>query len=151
MPMLVKRIRIQWILGFMAAAILIGCVGSTKDQTELAASVSPTHAATSSAQPNAKSATGFYAKENIVGPIQKRSDDIRRCYEVQLEKQPGLSGRIDLSWTIAKDGQVTELTTKGLPEVAPCVAKVIKSIRFLPPHGTTQKVSDYPFVFRSEN
>ena len=104
MRMLVNKLSIRGTMVFAAAAMLAGCVSSTKDQTEVASSVSQTKTTTSSAQPNAKSAEGFYAKENIVEPIQNRSDDIRRCYEVQLEKQHGLSGRIVLSWTIAKEG-----------------------------------------------
>ena len=97
-----------------------------------------------------KTSNGFYAKDDIERPIRKRSDDIRLCYEAQLEKSPGLAGRLDLSWTIAKDGSVTELTSKGISEVAPCVEDIIQGIRFRPPYGTTQKVSDYPFVFKAE-
>ena len=132
-----------WIAFFAAATLLAGCAGSIKDRVE-------NKTAEADEETISKTSDGFYAKDDIERPIRQRSDDIRACYEAQLEKHPGLAGRLDLSWTIAKDGGVTELTTKGMSDVAPCVAEIIKSIRFRPPYGTTQKVTDYPFVFKAE-
>ena len=131
-----------------AITLLGGCAGATIDREQVVPQGSKNKTTKDATQ--SKTSSGFYAKDDIERPIRQRSDDIRLCYEAQLEKSPGLAGRLDLSWTIAKDGSVTELTSKGISEVAPCVENIIQVIRFRPPYGTTQKVSDYPFVFKAE-
>ena len=81
-------------------------------------------------------------------PVQRRHLAIGACYEEQLKNHPKLEGRVDVSWTIGKDGRVTQVATEGLKEVGACVAAVIKSIRFRPPLIGCGDISDYPFVFK---
>jgi len=93
---------------------------------------------------------GFCAKEDVERPVRGRVGDIRACYEAQLTHRPRLEGRVDVMWTIGKDGRVVKVATTGLKEVGACVATVIKSIRFRPPEIGCEVVSNYPFVFALE-
>ena len=86
----------------------------------------------------------------MVLPVRRRAEDIQVCYEAQLKNLPGLSGRVDTTWVIGKDGRVSRVVTTGPEVLGACVAKVIKSIRFQPPLIGCEVVSDYPFVFHLE-
>ena len=136
---------------FFAAATLVGACATTSNVRTDTPEIVPTPAVEEikKAAPKARTSRngGFYAKEDVEGPIKRRAEDIRICYEDQLIFHPKLTGRMFVTWTIGNDGRVTEVATKGLKEVGPCVAQVIMSIRFTPPYGVPQVVSDYPFVF----
>jgi len=90
---------------------------------------------------------GFCAKEDVERPIRRNLREIQACYEDELVLHPELSGRVDASWTLAKDGRVKEVVTTGLKELGACIAEVIRDIRFVPPNVGCEVVSRYPFVF----
>ena len=126
---------------------LIACAGASNESlpsSSRAAGVS-SHQSTKT---STGASTGFYPTNAVERGVKSRVKEIQVCYQKQLEISPKLEGRIELSWVIAKDGRVTELTTKGMPAIAPCIGDVIRSITFLPPFGATQVVSGYPFVFK---
>ena len=127
-------------IAFFTVATLLGGCGTT--------SVAVENATKSSGTTHIRTTRGFYAKEDVVRPVNLRARDIRACYEEQLIHHPKLTGRVDATWTIGKDGRVTEVATTGLEKVGACVATVIKSIRFRPPYGVCEVISDYPFVFK---
>ncbi|MEE2902422.1 MAG: AgmX/PglI C-terminal domain-containing protein [Myxococcota bacterium] len=126
---------------------LFACAGASNESlppSSRAAGVS-SHQSTKT---STGASAGFYPTDAVERGVNSRVRDIQVCYEKQLEISPKLEGRIEVSWVIAKDGRVTELTTKGMPAIAPCIADVLRSITFLPPFGATQVVSGYPFVFK---
>ncbi len=70
---------------------------------------------------------------------------LRPCYERALPTHRTLAGRVELRFTIASDGRVSQSRAYGLPEapeVATCLADVIRATTFpRPANGTL------PFIF----
>ena len=100
-------------------------------------------------QPNAqgdldKTIIRKFIKQNIVR--------IQYCYEKQLLAKPGLKGTVQVQFFIAPDGRVTTSTANGVdPDVASCVAGVIKKITFPKPNGGGGVQVNYPFTFHAAN
>jgi len=89
------------------------------------------------------------------GAIQKvvnaHMSQIQRCYEVQLLKNPGLSGKIVFDWVISPSGGVSSArqvsSSLASPMVSTCILALIRTWRFPQPVGGAVQVR-YPFVFR---
>lgn len=89
------------------------------------------------------------------GAIQKvvnaHMAEIQRCYEVQLLKNPGLSGKIVFDWVISPTGGVSSArqvsSSLASPMVSTCILALIRTWRFPQPVGGAVQVR-YPFVFR---
>jgi len=142
--------------GFFVVAILMGGCGATSmtttDDPDEVSEV-PVERGTESGvqtQIEVPGGSGFCDKHDVVLPVRRRAEDIQVCYEAQLKNLPGLSGRVDTTWVIGKDGRVSRVVTTGPEVLGACVAKVIKSIRFRPPLIGCEVISDYPFVFHPE-
>ena len=142
-----KYIKAHSLLSLFIMCGLIACAGASSDSLP-PSSRAKGASAQETTQTSTGTSAGFYPTNAVKRGVNSRVRDIQVCYEKQLEVSPKLEGRIEVSWVIAKSGQVTELTTKGMPEIAPCIADVIRSITFLPPFGASQVVSGYPFVFK---
>jgi hypothetical protein len=142
----------RFIAFFAVATLLGGCATistATKDDADVVSGLPVEGATKRSDKAHVKAATslGFCAREDVERPVQLRAGDIRACYEEQLKHRPNLSGRVEATWTIGKDGRASKVVTTGLKEVGACVATVIKSIRFRPPEIGCELISQYPFVF----
>ena len=89
-------------------------------------------------------------KDGIQAVIRDHLREIRRCYEVQLQREPGLSGKVVVRFAIGADGRVTksEATTRMHPDVDACLLRVIDGMVFPPPEDGSAEVT-YPFVFRA--
>ena len=145
----------RFIACFAAATLLGGCGTisiAAKDDADVVSALAVEKTTKSRGKTHTKAATspGFCPKEHVVVPVERRHVAIGACYEEQLKNHPKLAGRVDVTWTIGKDGRVTQVATEGLEDVGACVAKVIKSIRFRPPLIGCEIISDYPFVFKLE-
>jgi len=136
-------------IAFITVATLLGGCGTTSIPAKDDSAVTSGLPVKSCGPPEARPANirAFCPKGALEEPVQLRSEDIRACYEMQLKDQPGLSGKVDVSWTIGTDGRVCKISTTGLKEVGACVAKVIQSIQFQPPGIGCEVISKYPFVF----
>lgn len=90
---------------------------------------------------------GIVAKE-----VRSRLGAVKACYERALKRNPRLSGKIVLHWTITAAGTVTavetETDTMGDNEVTGCIRSLIARWRFPAPSGGSVEVS-FPFVFQS--
>jgi outer membrane biosynthesis protein TonB len=90
---------------------------------------------------------GLVAKE-----VRARQGAIKACYERALKRNPTLSGKIVMTWTITAAGTVSgvdvETDTLGDSEVASCIKSLIARWRFPAPAGGTVTVS-FPFVFQA--
>jgi hypothetical protein len=97
-------------------------------------------------QPNAQ---GDLDKAIIRRYIKRNIQKITYCYEKQLLAKPGLSGTVSTQFFITPNGNVASSSGSGVdPEVANCVADVIKGIEFPKPKGGGGVQVNYPFTFR---
>lgn len=87
--------------------------------------------------------------------IKQRIRSITRCYESELRKNPGLAGKVTVTFTIQERGNVTGAkateNTTGSPAVADCVTRAISRFRFNPGPDGGSVTFRYPFVFQPQN
>jgi len=98
-------------------------------------------------QPNAQ---GDLDKAIIRRYIKRNIQKITYCYEKQLLVNPKLAGTVATQFFIAPSGQVASATATGVdPDVATCLAEVIKRIEFPRPKSGGGVQVNYPFTFRT--
>jgi len=94
---------------------------------------------------------GACDRTTIKKVVQQHKGEIRKCYEKRLLKNPRLSGKVVMRWTIGKTGAVTRATVKldtiAKPGVSQCVQGVFKSMVFPAPRGGGICIVSYPFRF----
>jgi hypothetical protein len=97
---------------------------------------------------DAANVTGSYDKSIIRRYIRRHLSKFSYCYEKELLANPALSGTVTAVFVIAPNGRVASATADGAdPEVASCVADVVKAIEFPKlERGESVKVT-YPFIF----
>jgi hypothetical protein len=96
------------------------------------------------------SAEGDLDKAIIRRYIKRNIQKIQYCYEKQLLAKPTLAGTVSAQFFITPNGTVAQSNGSGLdPEVASCVAEVIKNIEFPKPKGGGGVQVNYPFNFHS--
>jgi hypothetical protein len=90
---------------------------------------------------------GLVSKE-----VKARIGAIKACYERALKRNPNLSGKVVIHWTITAAGTVSgvdiEQDTLGDAEVASCMKSLVARWRFPAPAGGSVDVS-FPFVFQA--
>jgi hypothetical protein len=97
-------------------------------------------------QPNAQ---GNLDKAVIRKVIKMSKTKIAGCYEKALAITPTLAGTVQVQFFVKPDGTVATATAAGIsPEVADCVAAVIKSLAFPKPKGGGGVQVNYPFTMR---
>jgi outer membrane biosynthesis protein TonB len=88
----------------------------------------------------------------VAKEVKSRLGAIKACYERALKRNPNLSGKVVIHWTITQAGTVSgvdvEQDTLGDAEVASCIKSLIARWRFPAPSGGSVDVS-FPFVFQS--
>lgn len=84
--------------------------------------------------------------------VRARQGAIKACYERALKRNPTLSGKIVMHWTITAAGTVSgvdvEQDSLGDSEVGSCIKSLIARWRFPAPAGGNVDVS-FPFVFQA--
>jgi len=85
---------------------------------------------------------------------------VKECYEMALESQPDLAGKLSVRFTIAGyeeyGGLVTESTVMNdsslihATDLVECVRETMYAIRLKQPEGSGQVIVSYPFKFRPE-
>lgn len=82
--------------------------------------------------------------------IRRHISDVKLCYEQQLEKKPGLSGRLMVQFTIAPTGEVVasalQSSTMGDAKVESCTVQAVWRWEFPRPEGGGIVDVTYPFV-----
>jgi hypothetical protein len=90
---------------------------------------------------------GLIAKE-----VRARLGAIKACYERALKRNPTLTGKIVMHWTITAAGTVSgvdvETDTLGDSEVSSCIKSLVARWRFPSPANGSVDVS-FPFVFQA--
>ncbi|MBL0215520.1 MAG: AgmX/PglI C-terminal domain-containing protein [Myxococcales bacterium] len=93
-------------------------------------------------------AQGNLNKAIIRRYIKRNIQKIQYCYERELLAKPNLTGMVRSQFLIGETGAVSSATATGVdPNVASCVAGVIKDIEFPKPSSGVVQVN-YPFTFR---
>lgn len=95
---------------------------------------------------------GALDKSLIDRVIESHLAQIRYCYQKELAKNPNLSGKIVVKFTITSDGTVSSATTKSstMQNVAceECVNSQFLRMRFPQPKGGGMVVVSYPLAFQ---
>ena len=88
----------------------------------------------------------------VAKEVRTRLGAIKACYERALKRNPNLSGKVVIHWTITQAGTVSgvdvEQDTLGDAEFASCIKSLVARWRFPAPSGGSVDVS-FPFVFQS--
>jgi hypothetical protein len=95
---------------------------------------------------------GQLDRDEIQKVINANIGQIQRCYERELLKSAGLSGKIQVEWTIATSGRVRTtrqtFTSMKSNAVSSCIMGAIKRWVFPRPRGG-EVIVTYPFIFKS--
>jgi hypothetical protein len=98
-------------------------------------------------QPNAQ---GDLDKSEIRKVVKNAKPKIASCYETALINAPSLAGTVQVQFFIKPDGTVATADASGIsPEVATCVASVVKTLVFPKPKGGGGVQVVYPFTMRN--
>ena len=96
---------------------------------------------------------GALPREVVERVIRENINQIRYCYEVELQRRQNLAGRVVFSWVISSSGRVARVkiknSTLGSKRTEKCIARRIKTWQFPRPAGGGVVTVNYPFVFRS--
>ncbi len=99
--------------------------------------------------------SGAFDAALVQRQIKLRLKSITRCYESELRKDPSLSGKVTVTFTIQERGNVTDASatenTTGSAAVADCVTRTIRRFRFNPGPEGGSVTFRYPFVFQPQN
>ncbi len=97
---------------------------------------------------------GALDKSVIDRVIKQHSAQIRYCYQKELNKDPELSGKVVIKFTIAADGTVssaeTNSTTMNNATVEDCICNRFLRFAFPEPEGGGIVIVRYPFTFRGD-
>lgn len=90
----------------------------------------------------------------VVAVIRQHVDQIRFCYDDTLGDARRIEGRVETSFTIARDGSVREAliveTTLSNVRIERCIAAAIRRWTFPAPADGGEVVVRYPFVFHAD-
>ncbi|MGC4114157.1 MAG: TonB family protein [Myxococcales bacterium] len=103
--------------------------------------------------PGKTTVTGSCERAIIGKVINRHANEIRYCYEVELNKEPNLAGKITASFTIDPTGAVSDASvaqsTLNNNNVEQCVMTRIRRWKFPEPKGGGVCVINYPWVFKA--
>lgn len=93
---------------------------------------------------------GYLSAEQIDRVVRANQAAVRYCYEVEVQRQPNLRGRVEIGWRINLQGRVTaaRVAQSSLrnPRVEGCIVRQVRRWRFPQPDGGEVNVT-YPFIF----
>lgn len=97
---------------------------------------------------------GSLSKEVIKRVIRRHINEVRFCYEQELNQRPDLEGRVAIRFIIAPDGAVQSAavaeSTMGSGRVDGCIADAVRRWTFPAPDGGGIVVVTYPFTFQPQ-
>jgi len=96
---------------------------------------------------------GSLDKSIIRRVIRRHINEVKYCYQAELQSSPDLYGRVVVNFSIMPNGQVAaskvERSTMKNNRVEGCVTRAVRRWLFPKPHNGGVVVVSYPFVFRS--
>jgi outer membrane biosynthesis protein TonB len=101
-------------------------------------------------------ATGGLSKDVIASVIKRHEEEIRYCYEVELNSKPALTGQVTVAFVVRSTGEVDPSaritgTTLGDSNVESCMLKRIQRWTFPKPEGGGVVNITYPWIFKPAN
>jgi len=100
----------------------------------------------------AYSVTGELDKETVRRYIQSKMNQIRWCYQQEVQKNPDLAGQVVFQWIITPTGKVigVKVASSSLSNAAveECIASRLATWIFPSPKGGGTVKVTYPFIFR---
>ena len=96
---------------------------------------------------------GSLSKEVIRRVIQRHINEVRFCYEQELNSRPDIAGRVQIKFIISPSGAVqaanVESSTLGSPKAEGCIATAVRRWTFPAPDGGGIVIVSYPFVLEA--
>jgi TonB family protein len=96
---------------------------------------------------------GSLSKEIIRRIIRRHINEVRYCYQVELQANPDLYGRVIVRFVIQPNGQVATArvasSTMNNRRVERCIAQAVRRWLFPKPRGGGIVIVSYPFVLHS--
>jgi len=93
---------------------------------------------------------GDRSKEIIHRIVRRHFDEVKACYDQELSRQSMLAGRVDVEFTIAPSGQISEASvrqsTLGNAYVETCIVAAIRRWEFPKPLSHLPLHVNYPFI-----
>lgn len=91
-------------------------------------------------------------KETILGVVKRQYPAIINCYEVVLQRERALKGRLVVEWLIRLDGTVRDVkvgegSTMNNAEVSKCVLEKVQGFRFPSRKSGEEELVRFPFNF----
>ncbi|MEO8700268.1 MAG: AgmX/PglI C-terminal domain-containing protein [Kofleriaceae bacterium] len=100
-------------------------------------------------EPGDMSAMGNIDKDVVKTVVKQNIAKLQLCYEQTLLANPGIEGKVVVTFTIGIDGTVLDVAAVGIhPDVETCVAGKVRSFKFPKPDGGGKVEVSYPFSFR---
>ncbi|MEL6344285.1 MAG: AgmX/PglI C-terminal domain-containing protein [Myxococcota bacterium] len=94
---------------------------------------------------------GAMDRSRIDAVVSRHMNQIRYCYQRELTKNPTLAGKIVVKFVIARDGSVSQASTRsstmGSPAVEGCINGRFMRFHFPSPVGDGVVIVSYPFLF----
>jgi hypothetical protein len=93
-------------------------------------------------------ATGAVDKDGVRRTVRNNLAALQACYERTLLANPGIAGRVLVTFKIEIDGTPHDVSASGVhPDVETCVADKFRAFKFPRPSAGKVEVQ-YPFTFR---
>ncbi|MBX3245695.1 MAG: AgmX/PglI C-terminal domain-containing protein [Myxococcales bacterium] len=96
---------------------------------------------------------GSLSREVIQRVIRRHINEVKFCYEQELNSRPDLEGRVTVRFIISPTGSVqtamVQATTLGNQRVESCISQAVQRWTFPAPDGGGIVIVNYPFMLQS--
>jgi TonB family protein len=103
--------------------------------------------------PGKTTVVGGLDKDVIAQVVKRHANEIRFCYEKELQKDPTLGGKVAVQWTIEATGVVGDAalaeSTMGNANVEQCILSKVKRWKFPEAQNGGSTVVTFPWVFKN--
>lgn len=94
---------------------------------------------------------GAIGVAEVEAGIAAHAAELHRCFEDARAQDPALSGRVLVSFTVARDGHVARATVRSSslrhPATEACLTERLATVRFPPLQDGETAIVSYPFAF----
>lgn len=103
--------------------------------------------------PGKTTVVGGLDKDVIMKVIKRHQNEIKFCYEQELQQNPSLAGKVAVAWTIDPSGGVSEAAVSessiGNANVESCILQRIRRWKFPEPEGGGIVNVTFPWIFKA--
>lgn len=103
--------------------------------------------------PGKTTVVGGLDKDVIMKVIKRHQNEIKFCYEQELQKNAALGGKVAVAWTIDPTGGVSEANVSessiGNANVESCIVQRIRRWKFPEPQGGGVVNVTFPWIFKA--